>query len=61
MAQGPALDFIKTMKLKDIAASMDDTQKEIIETLLDIANGREVDFDPSEIQRKPPRSTFREK
>jgi len=55
MAQGPALDFIKTMKLKDIAASMDDTQKEIIETLLDIANGREVDFDPSEIQRKPPR------
>lgn len=59
MAQGSALNFIKPMKLKDIEASMDDGQKKIIKALLDMANGLEVDFDLSQLQKAPPRVSIR--
>jgi len=59
IALGPALNFIKGMKLKDLAAYMDDAQKKIIDAVLDIANGREVDFDISEIRKMPPRINVR--
>lgn len=55
LSQGPALDTIKPVKLKDITGFMSGSQKKIISALLDIANGHEVSIDLSEIVKEPPR------